>query len=140
MSWQIASLRYRPDVFVPTAADRAAGTAFIELVRRTPGPVLVLDHPYYAALAGKTSWAQGEAVHDVLRAGPSRARSDLTASIDAFMRSSQPTTIFTDTADAPFESATAAFQLTPGPVIACGDCFYPVTDLRRRPAFRFQRR
>jgi hypothetical protein len=126
---------------VPTASDEAAGRSFIDLVRRTPGPVIVSNHPYYDTLAGKASWAQGEAVHDVLRAGPSAARSDLEASINAFLMERAPTTIFSDDPDYALGSySDAYFRLTSTRVFACARCFYPVTDIKRRPAYRFVRR
>jgi len=138
---QIAALHYSPATYVPTASDEAAGQSFINLVRRTPGPVIVSNHPYYDTLAGKASWAQGEAVHDVLRAGPSAARSDLTASINAFLMEREPTTIFSDDpAYALGSYSDAFFRLTSTRVFACGQCFFPVTDIKRRPAYRFVRR
>ena len=100
---QLVVLRYNSLQLVPTTADETAGRAFIALVRDTPGPVIVSDHPHYAAMAGKEPWAQGEAVHDVLRAGPSRARTALVASIDAFVRSPGPATIFSDLPDVALE-------------------------------------
>ena len=69
---QIVALHYDPDRYIPSAADRAAGDRFIALVRQTPGAVIVADHPYYDTLAGKASWAQGEALHDIVRSGPQR--------------------------------------------------------------------
>ena len=93
---QIGALHYSPSRYIPTASDRVAGDHFIALVRRTPGPVIVADHPYYETLAGKASWAQGESVHDILRAGPSLARTDLLYSIDTLLRSEQPVTVFAD--------------------------------------------
>ena len=87
---QIGALHYSASRYIPTTSDTVAGGHLIELVRRTPGPVIVADHPYYDTLAGKASWAQGEAVHDILRAGPSQARADLQASIGAVEQSSQP--------------------------------------------------
>lgn len=138
---QIAALHYNPATYVPTAADRAAGTRFIALVRRTPGPVIVSDHPYYDTLAGKASWAQGEAVHDVMRAGPSAARSDLIASITTFLKSSTRATIFSDSANYALGAySDAYFRLTPTHVFTCEHCFYPVTDIQRRPSFRYVRR
>jgi hypothetical protein len=138
---QIAALHYSPTRYIPTASDRTAGRRFIELVRRTPGPVIVSNHPYYDTLAGKTSWAQGEAVHDVLRAGPSAARSDLTASIDTFLMERTPTTIFSDAPGYALGAySDADFRLTSTRVFACPRCFFPVTDIKRRPAYRFVRR
>jgi len=138
---QIAALHYSPAKYVPTTSDEAAGRSFIALIRRTPGPVIVSNHPYYDTLAGKASWAQGEAVHDVLRAGPSAARSDLRASINAFLMGRAPTTIFSDDPDYALGSySDAYFRLTSTRVFACRRCFFPVTDIKRRPAYRFVRR
>jgi hypothetical protein len=135
---QIGALHYSPSRYVPTELDRVAGNHFIALVRRTPGGVIVADHPYYDTLAGKETWAQGEAVHDILRAGPSVARTDLRTSIDSLLHSGQRVTVFAD------ESASALgpfsvpyFRLTSTKVFGCALCFYPVTDLKLRPAFRF---
>jgi dolichyl-phosphate-mannose-protein mannosyltransferase len=138
---QISALHYSPSQYIPTASDRLAGDHFIELVRRASGPVIVADHPYYDTLAGKASWAQGEAVHDILRAGPSAARTDLLASIDTLLRSAQRVTVFADgpvSALGPF--SVPYFRLTSTKVFDCEHCFYPVTDLKLRPAFLFVRR
>ena len=92
----MVALHYSPARFIPSAADQAAGDRFIDLVRRTPGAVIVANHPYYDTLAGKASWAQGEALHDIIRAGPSVARRDLMASIESFLRSPKPAAVFSD--------------------------------------------
>jgi hypothetical protein len=138
---QIGALHYSPSRYVPTASDRSAGDHFIAQVRRAPGAVIVADHPYYETLAGKASWAQGEAVHDILRAGPSRARTDLLTSIDTLLRSAQPVTVFADgpsSALGPF--SVPYLRLTSTKVFASKGCFYPVTDLKLRPAYLFVRR
>jgi len=138
---QVAALHYSPARYVPTASDKAAGRSFIALVRSTPGPVIVSNHPYYDTLAGKTAWAQGEAVHDVLRAGPSSARSDLMASINAFLMERTPATIFSDDPDYALGSfSDPYFRLSSVRVFSCARCFFPVTDIKRRPAYRFVRR
>ena len=138
---QIYALHYSPSRYIPSLSDKVAGDHFIALVRRTPGPVIVIDHPFYDTLAGKASWAQGEAVHDILRAAPSPARTDLLDSIDALLRSSQPITVLADgPASAMGPSSVPYFRLTPTKIFECESCFYPVTDLRLRPAFRFVRR
>jgi hypothetical protein len=38
---------------MPTAAMWQSGERLITALRQAPGPVLVLEHPYYALLAGK---------------------------------------------------------------------------------------
>ncbi|HEY3841814.1 MAG TPA: glycosyltransferase family 39 protein [Acidimicrobiales bacterium] len=138
---QIGALHYSPSRYIPTASDRRAGDRFIALVRRIPGPVLVADHPYYDTLAGKASWAQGEAVHDIMRAGRSRARTDLIASIETLLRSARPVTVLADGPTSAFGPLSVPyFRLTPTKVFDCQECFYPVTDIKLRPAFLFVRR
>jgi hypothetical protein len=138
---QIGALHYGPARFIPTASDASAGRAFIDQVRHSRGTVIVVNHPYYDTLAGKASFAQGEAVHDVMRAGPSLARRDLVASLDAFLRSSQPATVYSDYPNFALGGfSDPYFSLTSTKVFSCAHCFYPVTDLKLRPAYRFVRR
>ncbi len=138
---QIGALHYSTSRYAPTASDRVAGDHLIALVHRTPGPVIVADHPFYDTLAGKASWAQGEAVHDILRAGPSEARTDLLASLEKIDRSAPPVTVFADDPESALGALSVPyFRLTPTKVFDCDRCFYPVTDLKLRPAFVFVRR
>src|SRR5207302_7552573 len=64
---QLGQLRYPLSAQIPTVADHRAGDQLIATIRRLPGQVVVLDHPWYAALAGKGTSAQGEAINEVLR-------------------------------------------------------------------------
>lgn len=53
---------------VPSAGDRAAGNALVERLHDTPGDVLVINHPHFAILAGKPTWAHQMAMIDVFEA------------------------------------------------------------------------
>jgi hypothetical protein len=55
---QFALGAYNPLRYIPTQAMRSSGDHFIETIAATEGEVLVLMHPYYAVLAGKTPSAQ----------------------------------------------------------------------------------
>ena len=44
---------YNPVREIPTAAMWQSGERLITALRQSPGPVLVLEHPYYALLSGK---------------------------------------------------------------------------------------
>jgi hypothetical protein len=136
---QVAMLRYNPAALVPSAADAAAGRQFVALVASRPGEVLVYDHPWYETMAGKPSFAQGEAVHDVLRAGPSRARIDLLASLQAVLASPRVTTVFVDGWGGELDHWLDDGWQRERPVFICGDCFYPPSDLAMRPALEFVR-
>jgi hypothetical protein len=50
---QLLWLRYNPAHHIPTRADYAAGEKFVDEIRPITGPVLVLQRPWLAILAGK---------------------------------------------------------------------------------------
>jgi hypothetical protein len=56
----------------PHRSARVAGAALIARLRTLPGPVLVLAHPWYGTLAGKGSFAQSDAIFEVLRSDDAR--------------------------------------------------------------------
>ncbi len=65
---QFALPLYDPRRQVPTAADRAAGDRFVELLRGVEGDVF-LSHPaFIATYAGKASHSDGGAMNDIFRA------------------------------------------------------------------------
>ena len=125
---------------IPSDASAVAGHRFIALVASLPGQVIVADHPWYETMAGKPSWAQSEAVHDVLRSGPGPARRELLASIQSTLDSPSVTTVFgDDPGDTIGPGFARNFRLGP-PVFSCARCFFPVTDVPRRPYLRYDRR
>jgi hypothetical protein len=125
---------------IPSEASAAAGHRLIALVSSLPGQVIVADHPWYDTMAGKASWAQSEAVHDVLRSGPGPARRDLLASIEATFASPSVSTVFgDDPGDTIGPGFMRSFRLGP-PVFTCTRCFFPATDVPRRPYLRYDRR
>jgi 4-amino-4-deoxy-L-arabinose transferase-like glycosyltransferase len=83
---QFALLRYDPTAQLPTATDRRAGRDLLALLHHTPGDVLVADHPYYAALVGKPTYAESVWVEAVLEAGNRTARQDVDASFESAVR------------------------------------------------------
>jgi hypothetical protein len=138
---QVVSISGHPSHLVPTRADQQAGRRFIAMVSATPGQVVILDHPWYDTLAGKQSWAQDEALHDVLRAGPSRARTDLVRSIDETLASPAVRAIYIDSTSVDpvvWNAIDRNFRSTP-PFFSCYRCFFPVTDVPFRPYLRFVR-
>jgi hypothetical protein len=69
---QLAMLLTMPNRALPTKADRTAGAELIARLRSLPGPVLILGHPWYGTLAGKGSFAQVDAITEVLRSDAHR--------------------------------------------------------------------
>ena len=79
----------------------------------------------------------------MLRAGPSRARTDLLRSIGQTLASPQVTVVYTDSNSidpAIGNSLDRYFRLSARPVFSCYQCFFPVTDVAFRPYLRYVRR
>ena len=74
LSWavlvQLSAGLYNPGDYVPSADTRAALSATVDQIRRTPGDVYVTLHPYYGWLAGKPVQADLVALRDAERASP----------------------------------------------------------------------
>lgn len=139
---QLALLRYPVAAQIPTKADAAAGNRLLTQIKALPGRVVVLDHPWYATIAAKGTFADGEAMHDVLRAGPSKARSDLSADLATALSTPQIGAIVLDGNDddqdlrARLRAGFKRVPLTWDP----GSSFYPVVgDLATRPQLLFVR-
>jgi 4-amino-4-deoxy-L-arabinose transferase-like glycosyltransferase len=139
---QVDQLRYPLSAQIPTAADRRAGDQLVAGLRRLPGPVVVLDHPWYAALAGKDTSAQGEAINEVLRSADDRGRTALLRDLPTAISSPAVGAVVLDAPEDERGFAGALereFVATPAPLIS-GRAFYPVTDLGLRPTELFVRR
>ena len=139
---QVTLLAYPPGAQIPTAAERAAGTALIARLRELPGPVIVLRHPWYATLAGKgTSAAQEEAIHDVLRSDAPRGAGVLRASLLRGLDAEHVQAVVLDYAgDGSLlgPEFSREFQLERAPITASR--LYPLTDLRTAPVLLYLRR
>jgi hypothetical protein len=57
--------RWKPQQFIPTAADVAAGDKLISRIKDIEGPVWMPSHPWYLALAGKQPYVHRMGVKDV---------------------------------------------------------------------------
>ncbi len=54
IAWQLWSVRWVPEKYTPTAADRAAGDAIVEQLRAVDGEILAPWQPWMPVQAGKT--------------------------------------------------------------------------------------
>ena len=85
---QFAQLLAIPNHALPHRSVRTAGAELMTRLRLLPGPVLVLAHPWYATLAGKGSFAQSDAIFEVLRSNDPRGstymRHELANSLDRY--------------------------------------------------------
>jgi hypothetical protein len=138
---QVGHLGQDPSHYIPTAKDVAAGKHLVQMVADTPGEVIVLNHPWYATMAGKQAWAQGEAIHEVLRSEPGAARSDLLRSIDRTLSSGKVRAIYFDARSlGAFEAPVTAHFQPGGQVFSCYRCFFPPTDVAFRPYLLYVRK
>jgi len=131
---QLALLIYPIGAQIPTASDRAIGAQLIARLRTLPGRVIVLRHPWYATLAGKTSSAQEEAIADVLRSSDARGSRALRASLRGALNAEDIQALVLDfPTDTSFFGAelTDDFRLAREPITASP--LYPLTDLSSAP-------
>jgi hypothetical protein len=138
---QLALLVYPIPEQIPTAADGTAGAQLIARLRALPGPVIVLRHPWYATLAGKGTFAQEEAIGDVLRSASTKGSRPLNASLHtALTRYHVQAVVLDGTFDAHFfEPALAEnFRLQRQPITPTR--LYPLTDVRTSPTLVYLRR
>ncbi|MDQ6804999.1 MAG: glycosyltransferase family 39 protein [Actinomycetota bacterium] len=138
---QLALLVYPIDAQIPTAADRTAGAQLISRLRALPGPVLVLRHPWYATVVGKGTFAQEEAIGDVLRSASGRGSRPLRASLSTALNADHVQAVVLDgTFDEHFFGAELAryFRLLPQPITPSR--LYPLTDVRTSPTLLFLRK
>ncbi|MBV8949246.1 MAG: hypothetical protein JOZ99_00095, partial [Actinobacteria bacterium] len=137
---QLAALTYPARAQIPTRADSRAGDRFLELVRSLPGRVVVLIHPWYGTVAGKGDFAAGAAVQDLLRSQPSRARVALVRDERTALLAPDIGAVVLDQAPDPILAPQLAGSYTKVSDRAIiGTAFFPVTDLRLRPAFVYVR-
>jgi hypothetical protein len=139
---QLVQLRYPLSAQIPTAADRQAGDRLVATLRQLPGQVVVLDHPWYAVMAGKATSAQEEAIYEVLRSSDGRGRAALLSDLPRAVASQQIGAVVLDDTDDERGFADVLrrdFVQSPAPIVS-GGAFYPVTDQQLRPTELFVRR
>ncbi|MGH9074445.1 MAG: hypothetical protein ACRDZQ_10065, partial [Acidimicrobiales bacterium] len=140
---QLALVRYPIAAQIPTTADAHAGARLMAEIKALPGQVVVLVHPWYGTLAGKGNFADVEALHDVLRAGPSKARADLRANLAVALESPRIGAVILDSPgneEGIRSDLLSHFRQVPM-TWHPGNAFYPVVgDLEARPGLLFVRR
>jgi hypothetical protein len=141
LATQLGLLAYPIAAQIPTAAVRVAGAQLIARLRTLPGPVLVLRHPWYATEAGKGTFAQEEAIGDVLRSASRRGAHPLTRSLTIALDAYHVQAVVLDgTFDAHFLEPELAreFRLQRQPITPSR--LYPLTDVRTSPTVLYLRR
>jgi hypothetical protein len=137
---QLALLIYPINQQIPTPADHIAGAQLIARLRSLPGPVIVLRHPWYATEAGKGSFAQEEAIGDVLRSASRTGAHALTKSLATALDTYHVQAVVLDgTFDAHFlePELSREFRLQSAPITPTR--LYPLTDVRTAPTLVYLR-
>jgi dolichyl-phosphate-mannose-protein mannosyltransferase len=138
---QLVLLTYSISTEIPSARDRIAGAELIARLRALPGPVLVLRHPWYAAELGKGTFAQAEAITDVLRSAAPRGRRALRASLKTALDDDHIQAVVLDGQfDAKLLGGALRreFRLQSKPVTPT--YLYPLTDTPTAPTLLYLRR
>jgi hypothetical protein len=93
---QFASLIYNPFRVIPTPNDLQRGREVINHIARFKGEVYVPYHGYLAVLAGKKSYAQISAMHDVFWADEEQGKLELLNNIRQVLQQRQFSAIILD--------------------------------------------
>ncbi len=137
---QAALLAYPIAAQLPTSADRAAGAQLLARLRALPGNVVVLRHPWYAAQAGKGSFAHGEAITDVLRSSARRGPLALSASLRTALDADHVDAVVLDGRfDAHLLAPALAREFRLASSAITDVPLYPLTDLRTAPRLLYVR-
>jgi hypothetical protein len=137
---QLIVLAYPVSAQIPNGRDRIAGNELMAKLRALPGPVLLIRHPWYATLAGKGSFAQGEAISDALRSRAPRGARILRASLPGALNRYHVQAVVLDGSSAPGWLASQLrreFRLQSTSITPTR--LYPLTDLHTAPTLVYVR-
>ena len=136
---QFVMLGYNPTKYLPTAADREAGTKLVARIARIPGDVFVPHHGYLATLAGKKSFAHAIAIDNLRVEDDGPVRRDLEREIVDALEHKRFAAVLIESdrwhADDILRNYRAEGFLFDNP-----DVFWPVTGARLRPEILCVRR
>lgn len=130
---QLLLLWYDPRQQLPTSRSRDAGRALVSVIAATPGDVLLPQHGYLGALAGKRTFAHSMAVYDVMRAGKPADAARLAAEFHQALSRREFGAVIADRLDPWIRIDLEAEYRRIGPAVAEADAFWPLTGLRIRP-------
>jgi hypothetical protein len=130
---QLLVLFYDPRQQLPTSQSLEAGRQLVGLIAATPGDVLLPQHGYLAALAGKRSFAHSMAVYDVIRAGSPRDGARLVNQFHQAFANRQFGAVIIDRLDPWIREDLERAYRRSGDAVDDAEAFWPVTGLHMRP-------
>jgi hypothetical protein len=137
---QLAQLLSMPNHGLPARVQRTAGAELISRLRSLSGPVLVLAHPWYGTVAGKGSFAQADAIAEVLRSNAPRGAADLQRALRDSLNRYHVQAVVLDKPPPSWLSPQLEgnFVLEPGTITP--QLLRPPVDLRGAPTYLYIRR
>jgi hypothetical protein len=130
---QLLMLFYDPRQQLPAPGGRAAGRELLSLIAATPGEVLVPQHGYLSALAGKRSFAHSMAVHDVMLAGRAADAARLSEQFHQALATREFGAVIVDKLDPWFGDDLERDYRRREAAVKDPASFWPVTGRRTRP-------
>jgi len=94
---QFALLAYDPVRQVPSAADKKAGDALIELIRNIKGEVFMPYHGFLCSLAGKSTHIHMLPMINILLSSNEKMKNEFLSEMNAFMKKKRFAAIILDT-------------------------------------------
>jgi 4-amino-4-deoxy-L-arabinose transferase-like glycosyltransferase len=93
---QLAMFLYNPGRFIPPPAVLQARQRFIDQVRAIPGDVYIVDHNYYAVMAGKQPHAEGQSVGTAMDMPGKAFAANMRTEFDNALRSHRYSAVIVD--------------------------------------------
>ncbi|HEX3802513.1 MAG TPA: glycosyltransferase family 39 protein [Solirubrobacteraceae bacterium] len=137
---QLAVLVTLPNDAIPHKSARAAGTELMARLRMLPGPVLVLAHPWYGTLAGKGSFAQSDAIFEVLRSDDARGSAYLRRELRHALDEYRIQVVVLDHPPPPYLATQLAHEFILQSRQITATILRPPSDLRSGPTFLYVRK
>ena len=114
---QLVSLIYNPGAYLPSALAYRAGADFLAQLRSLPGDVYILNHGHDGELAGKPSFAEGEALGAVIDAHLGNLSADLRRQFNEALQSGRYSAFVVDDPE-PFNTSWHAERFYPNAIAA----------------------
>jgi 4-amino-4-deoxy-L-arabinose transferase-like glycosyltransferase len=133
---QFVVLLHDPRDQIPSDADRQAGRRLVGVLEALDGEILMPQHGYLPALAGKKTCAHEIAIWDILRGGDPDVANKLMQEISTAIYDGRFQAIVLDR---PLFYMEVLPNYTRSRTVFVGDAFWPVTGKRTRPQDIFER-
>ncbi len=137
---QFILLVYNPLLLIPTEEDVEAGWKLVERIKQVEGDVFVPYHPYLPVLAGKRTFAHGEALYSIMSSDREKGRAKLDSEINRAVREKRFSAVILDmhrsrkiwnrgVGPANFRG----YCFDERPIFNDADVFWPITGVKVRP-------